>query len=100
MLEESGEFTEAHYSLASEGQTEAANESVNHHFVAFVNFNGELYELDGRKSYPIIHGATDESKFLEVCFSLTKLLYFTIFNKKVVYRQTVTVYILCAVWNA
>ncbi|XP_050300326.1 ubiquitin carboxyl-terminal hydrolase [Anthonomus grandis grandis] len=56
----------AHQELAKEGQTEAnPEEKVNHHFVAFVQKGGWLYELDGRKDFPINHGASSEDSFLE-----------------------------------
>lgn len=56
----------AHQELAMEGQTEAnPNEKVNHHFVAFVQKSGFLYELDGRKDFPINHGPTTDETFLE-----------------------------------
>lgn len=42
------------------------NEKVNHHFVAFVEKGGYLYELDGRKDFPVNHGSTSSDKFLEV----------------------------------
>lgn len=66
LLENDSSFTEAHQSLAPEGQTNANNEEVYHHFVVFVNYNNELYELDGRKSVPIKHGATTPDTLLEV----------------------------------
>lgn len=67
LLENAASFTGAHQELAVEGQTDAnSDEPVNHHFVAFVNHNNELYELDGRKTYPIKHGATNEDSFLQV----------------------------------
>lgn len=67
LLESDTSFSQAHQELAVEGQTDAnSGEPVNHHFVAFVNFNNELYELDGRKSYPIPHGATSDDSFLLV----------------------------------
>ncbi|ERL88179.1 ubiquitin carboxyl-terminal hydrolase [Dendroctonus ponderosae] len=56
----------AHQELAMEGQTEVnPNEKVNHHFVALVQKGGYLYELDGRKDFPINHGATTDDSFLE-----------------------------------
>lgn len=56
----------AHQELALEGQTEVnPNEQVNHHFVAFVHKDGNIYELDGRKDFPINHGATTPETFLE-----------------------------------
>ncbi|XP_060519835.1 ubiquitin carboxyl-terminal hydrolase isoform X2 [Cylas formicarius] len=55
----------AHQELAKEGQTEAdPNEKVVHHFVAFVQKGGYLYELDGRKDFPINHGPSSEETFL------------------------------------
>ncbi|KAJ8960754.1 hypothetical protein NQ318_020047 [Aromia moschata] len=56
----------AHQELAAEGQTEVnPNEQVNHHFVAFVEKEGNLYELDGRKDFPVNHGPTTQDTFLE-----------------------------------
>lgn len=54
-----------HQELAMEGQTEAnPHEKVNYHFVALVERGGFLYELDGRKEFPINHGPTTEDSFL------------------------------------
>lgn len=65
-LETDKEFTEDHQSLAQEGQTNAANyETVIHHFIALVNKENTLYELDGRKSYPISHGKTSDETFVQ-----------------------------------
>ncbi|KAH8409600.1 hypothetical protein KR222_010019 [Zaprionus bogoriensis] len=64
-LEQDKAFTEDHQSLAQEGQTDAANyETVIHHFIALVNKENTLYELDGRKSYPISHGKTSDESFV------------------------------------
>uniref|UniRef100_A0A671KGI2 Ubiquitin carboxyl-terminal hydrolase n=1 Tax=Sinocyclocheilus anshuiensis TaxID=1608454 RepID=A0A671KGI2_9TELE len=41
------------------------DEKVDLHFIAFVNYEGHLYELDGRKPFPIVHGETTEDTFLE-----------------------------------
>lgn len=69
LLEGDTAFTDAHQTLAVEGPTESdANEFANHHFIALVQKNGELYELDGRKSFPIKHGSTTDESFLEVNF--------------------------------
>lgn len=63
----------AHQELAMEGQTEAnPNEKVNHHFVAFVEKGGYLFELDGRKDFPINHGPTREDTFLEDAANVCK----------------------------
>ncbi|KAL1130907.1 hypothetical protein AAG570_012148 [Ranatra chinensis] len=57
-----------HNEIAVEGQTQAPpeNEPVNHHFVAFVQKEGSLYELDGRKAFPINHGSSNPDTFVEV----------------------------------
>lgn len=64
-----------HQELAMEGQTEAnPHEKVNYHFVALVERGGFLYELDGRKEFPINHGPTTEDSFLLVsCITQYKL---------------------------
>uniref|UniRef100_A0A1A9WAT9 Ubiquitin carboxyl-terminal hydrolase n=1 Tax=Glossina brevipalpis TaxID=37001 RepID=A0A1A9WAT9_9MUSC len=57
---------ENHQALAHEGQTVSdPNQRVYHHFIAFVNKKGILYELDGRKMCPVKHGATSDGTFLQ-----------------------------------
>jgi ubiquitin carboxyl-terminal hydrolase L3 len=79
-LEKSDKFAETHEEFASEGQTEAPNpdEQILTHFVAFVEKNGQLYELDGRRKCPISHGATTPDNFLrdaaKVCETRIKTL--------------------------
>ncbi len=46
-------------------QAPSLGDSVEHHFIAFVEKDGKIYELDGRKSGPIAHGSVDGS-FLKV----------------------------------
>lgn len=60
-------FMSAHKEIATEGQSELPTDEnpVIHHFVAFVCKDGALYELDGRKSFPINHGPTNPEKFVE-----------------------------------
>ena len=55
-----------HHISAEEGQTSApeANADINYHFVALVEKNGVLYELDGRKDKPRSHGKTSDQTFL------------------------------------
>lgn len=59
-------FTNVHGDVALEGQTGVPNieDKVNHHFIAFIEKNGILYELDGRKSFPITHGSTSAETLL------------------------------------
>ncbi|XP_010902671.2 ubiquitin carboxyl-terminal hydrolase isozyme L3 isoform X2 [Esox lucius] len=66
-LENDESIRVTHESSAQEGQTEAPSidDKVDLHFIAFVNIGGDLYELDGRKPFPVIHGATSEESFLE-----------------------------------
>ncbi|XP_018584929.2 ubiquitin carboxyl-terminal hydrolase isozyme L3 [Scleropages formosus] len=66
-LERDESIRVTHESSAQEGQTEAPSldEKVDLHFIAFVNVGGHLYELDGRKPFPIVHRKTTEESFLE-----------------------------------
>lgn len=41
------------------------NETVNNHFVTFIHKDGSLFELDGRKSFPINHGPATPESLLE-----------------------------------
>ena len=70
LLEGDSTFTSAHQELAQEGQTDAnSGDEVNHHFIAYINHNGNLYELDGRKAFPINHGPTTAATLLQVCIA-------------------------------
>jgi ubiquitin carboxyl-terminal hydrolase L3 len=66
LLAEDTAFINVHQDLAAEGQTEApaSDAVINNHFIAFVNIGNELFELDGRKNFPISHGETKEDSFL------------------------------------
>ncbi|XP_054721968.1 ubiquitin carboxyl-terminal hydrolase isozyme L3-like [Uloborus diversus] len=66
-LEKNMDIGAAHEASAQEGQTEPppSNEEVSLHFVAFVNSNGKLLELDGRKDGPICHRSTSVETFFE-----------------------------------
>ncbi|XP_072763913.1 ubiquitin carboxyl-terminal hydrolase isozyme L3 [Anoplolepis gracilipes] len=66
-LENAQEIIDTHMESAQEGQTEAPTEDmeVYHHFVAFVHKDGSLYELDGRKLFPINHGPTTPETLLD-----------------------------------
>lgn len=73
LLEADEAFTTSHQELAQEGQTAAdPNEEVNHHFISLVNKNGILYELDGRKSFPIEHGSTTADSLLKDAANVCK----------------------------
>ncbi|KAF0026667.1 hypothetical protein F2P81_021404 [Scophthalmus maximus] len=74
-LEKDESIRVTHESSAQEGQTEAPSldDKVNLHFIAFVNVGGQLYELDGRKPFPIIHSKTSEDTFLEDAVEVCKV---------------------------
>lgn len=63
---------------ANEGQTKAPelDEVVQLHFVALVEREGQLWELDGRKSGPVPHGPTTKESLLQVscCLILALLI--------------------------
>ncbi|KAL8129747.1 hypothetical protein V2J09_018902 [Rumex salicifolius] len=63
-LENDEEMEGAHSVAASAGDTEAS-ENVDTHFICFSCVNGELYELDGRRSRPISHGASSPETILQ-----------------------------------
>jgi hypothetical protein len=76
-LEKDEGITEAHEGSAQEGQTEAPKRdaSVDLHFIALVLQEGHIYELDGRKPFPINHGPSTLEGFLQVKPSLTCSLF-------------------------
>ncbi|GAN06438.1 ubiquitin carboxyl-terminal hydrolase isozyme L3 isoform 2 [Mucor ambiguus] len=57
-LESSKELAQLHASAATEGQTAApcSDDSIDLHFICFIEVDQHLYELDGRKLFPINHG--------------------------------------------
>ncbi|KAI9281893.1 hypothetical protein BY458DRAFT_498349 [Sporodiniella umbellata] len=57
-LESSKELAEVHQGAASVGQTMAPDreDEIDLHFVCFIEVDDHLYELDGRKMFPINHG--------------------------------------------
>lgn len=67
LLENSEPILEAYKDIvaSASGETVNAHDKVNNHFITFVHKEGKLYELDGRKSFPIDHGPTNEERFLE-----------------------------------
>lgn len=69
LLESNTAFMEVHKELAQQGQSDLeSGDDVAHHFLAFVNHNNELFELDGHKVGPVSHGSTTADTLLEVYF--------------------------------
>jgi len=66
-LEQNDDIEKLHSSTAEEGQSKApsADDDVDLHFVAFVHVDGYLYELDGRKPFPVNHGVSSADTVLE-----------------------------------
>lgn len=66
-LEEDEELDGIHDAAAHSGQTRppAADESVMLHFVCFVQADGCLYELDGRKPFPINLGPSGPGTLMQ-----------------------------------
>jgi len=79
-LHNADKLAEAHEEVASEGQTQAPSRDDNliTHFVAFVHKNGHLYELDGRREFPVNHCHTTADTLLndaaKICTERIKLL--------------------------
>ncbi|CAH0626920.1 unnamed protein product [Chrysodeixis includens] len=67
LLENSTAILDAYREIVRTGNEAAADpdEVVNNHFVTFVHKDGQLFELDGRKSLPINHGPTTPERLLE-----------------------------------
>ncbi|KAI5098031.1 ubiquitin carboxyl-terminal hydrolase isozyme L1, partial [Silurus meridionalis] len=63
-LEQNKAIQAAHDEVASEGQCLPEAGQVNFHFIAFVNKNSQLHELDGRLKGPVNHGATNLDSFV------------------------------------
>jgi len=70
-LNEDEEIEVTHEAAAAEGQTEAVMD-VETHFICFTCVDGHLYELDGRKSFPINHGPCAPNQLLESACEVIK----------------------------
>ncbi|KAH6795093.1 ubiquitin C-terminal hydrolase 3 [Perilla frutescens var. hirtella] len=63
-LENDREMEVAHSVAATGGDTEASDD-VDTHFICFTCVNGQLFELDGRRAGPILHGASSPNTVLQ-----------------------------------
>ena len=56
------------------GQSSEQDE-VDAHFICFVEKEGDIYELDGRKDFPVNHGPTTKGTFLaDACKIVQKFM--------------------------
>lgn len=62
-FEKSEEIKVEHKGASQEGQT-AAQTDCDSHFIAFIPFNGQLWEMDGMKKCPVNLGACTSEEFL------------------------------------
>lgn len=73
-LVKSDSIEEAHKKAVEKGETQV-EEEVNTHFICFVAKEGDLYELDGRKEFPINHGPTSAETLLkDACREVKKFM--------------------------
>lgn len=59
---------------SEDNQTSRGNidDDVDTHFIALVNCNNKLYEMDGRKDGPVLHGPTTQETLLKDACSVVK----------------------------
>ena len=73
-FEKSEEIKTEHKSASQQGQT-AARTDCDSHFIAFVHYNGSLWELDGMKKCPVNLGECTENNFLQqACAEVKKYM--------------------------
>lgn len=76
LLEAQEDLEAAHATAANDGDTAVpgADDEINLHFVALVNIEGRLLELDGRKKGPVDHGSTSDETLLQDCAHVVRNL--------------------------
>jgi ubiquitin carboxyl-terminal hydrolase L3 len=69
VLEGDVEIDAMHEAATSQGQSTRPDrdDDVNTHFICFVEKDGQVYELDGRKACPINHGPSSGSLLDDSC---------------------------------
>ncbi|CAI9097058.1 OLC1v1033357C1 [Oldenlandia corymbosa var. corymbosa] len=73
-LENDREMEVAHSVAASGGETEARDD-VDNHFICYTCVNGQLYELDGRRSGPVSHGSSSPDSLLQDAAKVIKKMF-------------------------
>eukprot|EP00808_Paulinella_micropora_P011117 g75620.t1 len=68
------ERTDAEAQTATPERTDA----VDAHFIAFVHCEGSLYEMDGRKDFPINHGKSSKATFLKDAAAVIQKKFFDV----------------------
>lgn len=73
-LEENVDIANLHEVGAHEGQSETpgADDDVDLHFIALVNYGDHVVELDGRKNKPIVHAVTNNESFVKDAFKVAQ----------------------------
>jgi len=72
-LELNSDIEVEHQQVASEAKSDVNHEvNANLHFNCFVHVDGSLYELDGRKKFPIHHGKTTQKSLLKDAVNVIK----------------------------
>ncbi|KAF7495332.1 Ubiquitin carboxyl-terminal hydrolase isozyme L3 [Sarcoptes scabiei] len=73
---EGEDFKKTHHEMSLLGQSHVPTgddlENIDLHFVAFVPFKNNIYELDGREDGPINHGSTTSQTFKSDCLAIIK----------------------------
>eukprot|EP00934_Nitzschia_sp_Nitz4_P004874 Nitzschia sp. Nitz4//scaffold5_size260463//47006//47728//NITZ4_000950-RA/size260463-processed-gene-0.55-mRNA-1//1//CDS//3329555244//4864//frame0 len=68
-LEKDGKIAKLHDAATSSESNATGrgslDDKVETHFVAFVHVQGNLYEMDGRKAGPVLHGKTTQKNLLQ-----------------------------------
>ena len=57
--------------MVAEGQSDVCSDT-NQHFIALVRHQGLLWEIDGRKKFPVAHGPTTADSLLEDATEVVK----------------------------
>uniref|UniRef100_A0ACD5Z0M3 Uncharacterized protein n=1 Tax=Avena sativa TaxID=4498 RepID=A0ACD5Z0M3_AVESA len=73
VLEKDDDIARAHSLAASAGDTELPDD-VEEHYICFMALNGTLYELDGMKGAPIMHGSTSPESLLQDAVDIIKAI--------------------------